>query len=178
LFYSGLFFLVSYLGNDFDYLDSVFFAVGIFFGIVLMRLDEVLLFKYYLEPKDYLEAKAKKTRSRLEPSSKPIFFGEFGQSSKKINLITRSLLFIFSLFPLGLFIITSTGSELGIGMFLGIITTLLLELIKYRKNEDSFHARFLFQLKRKLSTKEINFFVASFGILTLIFALLTFFLGR
>lgn len=155
LFHSGLFFLVNYFGSDLNYLDSLFFATGIFAGTVLMHLDEVFLFQYYLEPHDYL---------------KP--------GSEKINLITRSLLFIFSLFPLGLFMITSTGSELGVGLFLGIITTLSLELIKYRKDEDYFHTRFLFQLKRKLSMKEINFFVASFSVLTLVFVLLTFFLGR
>ena len=149
LFYSGLFFVANYFDGSSNYLDLFLFSIGVLLGLFLMYFDEEFLYQYYLEPR-----------------------------ATKINLITRSLLFIFSLFPLGVFIITSTGSELGVGLFLGIITTLLFELIRYRSSVGNFHTRFLFQLKRKLSIQEINFFVTSFGILTLIFVLLTFFLGR
>ncbi|NCQ66024.1 MAG: hypothetical protein COZ34_03110 [Candidatus Pacebacteria bacterium CG_4_10_14_3_um_filter_34_15] len=114
-----------------------------------MDLDEAVFYKYYLE-----------------------------KNETEIKLITRSVLFMFSLLPMGIFIVTSTGSEIGIGLFLGILTTLLIELIIYRNSIDLFHSRFLSQLKRKLSAQEIKYFVSIFSVLTLIFVLLTFFLGR
>ena len=147
--FSGLYFLTTYFKGTLDYFDVLFIGIGTTLGVILMYLDESILHRYYLEP-----------------------------HAEKIKLMTRSLLFMISLPPLGLFIVSSTGSKLGIGLFLGIITVLLLELILYKENADFFHSRFMFQLKRKLSSKEIDFFVASFGGLTLVFILLIFFLGR
>ena len=123
--------------------------MGVVSGIALMSLDEAIFYKYYQEP---------------------------GSTDKK--LITRSLVFILALLPMGLFIITSTGSESGIGLFLGIITVLSLELIVYRNNIDLFHSRFMSQLKRRLSIQEIKYFVASFTSLAFVFVLLAFFFGR
>jgi hypothetical protein len=146
--YAGIFFATSYLKSGIDYLDLTLFAVGLTFGVVLMFLDEIFLYKYYL-----------------------------AKDATKINLMTRSLLFITSLIPLGFFIVTSTGSKLGTGLLLGIITTLVLELVEARNNSDYFHSRFLFQLKRKISNKEMNIFVGLFSFSALIFAMMTLFLG-
>jgi len=167
LVYSGLFFLANYFGGDgVNYLDLTLFTTGVTLGIALMYLDEAVFYQYY---------SGDDTESFKVGSSSKVLIGS---RTAKINLITRSLLFMISLLPLGLFIVTSTGSELGIGLFLGIITILLLELVLYRKNINLFHSRFMFQLKRRLSIKEINIFVASFAGFTLIFNLLLFFLGR
>jgi len=149
LFYLGLFFLANFFKGEISYYNLIFFTVGTVLGTILMDLDEAVFYKYYLE-----------------------------KNETEIKLITRSVLFMFSLLPMGIFIVTSTGSEIGIGLFLGILTTLLIELIIYRNSIDLFHSRFLSQLKRKLSAQEIKYFVSIFSVLTLIFVLLTFFLGR
>ncbi|PJC43625.1 MAG: hypothetical protein CO039_02935 [Candidatus Pacebacteria bacterium CG_4_9_14_0_2_um_filter_34_50] len=149
MFYLGLFFLANFFKGEISYYNLIFFTVGTVLGTILMDLDEAVFYKYYLE-----------------------------KNETEIKLITRSVLFMFSLLPLGIFIVTSTGSEIGIGLFLGILTTLLIELIIYRNSIDLFHSRFLSQLKRKLSAQEIKYFVSIFSVLTLIFVLLTFFLGR
>lgn len=135
--------------SEINYYNLILFAAGTLLGTILMNLDETVFYKYYLE-----------------------------KDATEIKLITRSLLFMFLLIPLGIFIVTSTGSEIGMGIFLGIITILLIELIIYRKSIGLFHSRFLSQLKRKLSLQEIQYFVSIFSILVLIFVLLTFFLGR
>ncbi|OIO43655.1 MAG: hypothetical protein AUJ41_04770 [Candidatus Pacebacteria bacterium CG1_02_43_31] len=149
MFYLGLFFLANFFKGEISYYNLIFFTVGTVLGTILMDLDEAVFYKYYLE-----------------------------KNETEIKLITRSVLFMFSLLPMGIFIVTSTGSEIGIGLFLGILTTLLIELIIYRNSIDLFHSRFLSQLKRKLSAQEIKYFVSIFSVLTLIFVLLTFFLGR
>lgn len=155
-FYSIIFFLTNYFSESLKYLEWTLFTLGLVIGVILMALDEFVLYKYYLDP------------IKSDESAK----------SSDIKLITRSLLFIISLIPLGIFIITSTGSEMGIGLFLGIITILLIELISFRKNINSFHKRFLSQLKIKLSAQEVKYFVAIFSFFTMIFVLLTFFFGR
>ncbi|MBP7700932.1 hypothetical protein KA111_02600 [Candidatus Woesebacteria bacterium] len=149
IIYLILFLVVNYFRGDLNFFDLFIFSFGTLMGTVLMDLDELILYKYYLLPDD-----------------------------KNIKLITRSLVFIISLLPLGLFLVTSTGSESGVGLFLGIITILLYELIIYRNNIDLFHERFLSQLKRKLSKQEIKYFVSGFCLFTFVFILFTFFLGR
>jgi hypothetical protein len=94
------------------------------------------------------------------------------------KLATRSLLFLISLFPLGLFLLTSTGSPTGVGMFLSIISVLSLDIFSYRKNLPAFHHRFLYQLKRKITDKEHKIFTVVFIALTFVYAFLVLFLGR
>jgi hypothetical protein len=94
------------------------------------------------------------------------------------KLATRSLLFLISLFPLGLFLLTSTGSPTGVGMFLSIISGLSLDIFTYRKDLLAFHHRFLYQLKRKITAKEHNIFTISFIAATFFYAFLVLFLGR
>ncbi len=149
LFYLGLFLIVNFFKGNINYYNLIFFTVGTLLGTILMDLDEAVFYKYYLE-----------------------------KTETNVKLITRSLLFMISLLPLGIFIVTSTGSEIGIGLFLGILTTISIELIIYRNSIELFHSRFLSQLKRKLTVQEIMYFVSGFSELTLIFVLLTFFLGR
>jgi len=159
LIYGAVFFLTAYLDNTVNYLDLALFVLGIVLGMLLMFLDENFFYRYYLELPDNF-----KTDSTLDKAN--------------LKLTTRSLLFMVSLFPLGLFIVTSTGSKLGMGLFLGIITILLLELIEYKKEIDLFHKRFMSQLKKTLNIKEVNMFVIGFGTIMLFFTLLIFFSGR
>lgn len=148
VFYGVLYLMNTVIRDNFSYLNLLYFVSGASLGVVLMYLDETYLFKYYLEP-----------------------------HAEKLKLMTRSLLFIIFLLPLGLFIISSTASKLGAGLFLGVVSVLLLELLFYRPNIEEFHSRFLFQLTRKLSKKEIDYFVLIFSIFTFIFIFLTFILG-
>lgn len=94
------------------------------------------------------------------------------------NLATRSLLFIFSLLPLGIFLITSTGSSMGVGLFIGVVSVLSLEMFNLRKSLSLFKDRFLFQLKRDLSMDEQNVFISIFIGLSLLFGFLVIFAGR
>ena len=75
LCYAALFVVAIYFGKSASYVDAIFFTVGLLLGVALLEVDESLLFKYYREP-----------------------------DSDNFQLMTRSLLFIFSLFPLGIFL--------------------------------------------------------------------------
>ena len=94
------------------------------------------------------------------------------------KLATRSLLFLLSLLPLGVFMLTSTGSAIGVGMFLSIISGLSLDLFTYRKDINGFQHRFLYQLKRKITHDEHKIFTMVFISLTVLYAFLVIFSGR
>jgi hypothetical protein len=99
-------------------------------------------------------------------------------NSTKKQLATRSLLFIAALYPLGLFILTSTGSAVGVGMFLSIISGLALEFYLLRHNLASFQERFLYQLKRTITPQEHRYLTTFFISSTLFYGFLVIFLGR
>ena len=150
----GLFVLATYLGKAVNYTHALFFAVGLLIGAALLEADENYLYKFYTE--------------------------ESSQTSQTTHkqMATRSVLFIASLFPLGLFLMTSTGSPVGVGVFLGVSITLAFEFFSFRNNKADFEKRFLYQLKREITVQEHKSFVWLFIAATVLYALIVIFLGR
>lgn len=111
----------------------------------------------------------------LEADEK-FLFKYYDEDDKR--LVTRSFLFLVSLGPLGLFLLTSTGSSLGVGMFLGIISSLSLEMYTMRNDLSAFKKRFLFQLRRDISHDEHTIVTTVFIAATVLFGFLVIFLGR
>lgn len=92
-----------------------------------------------------------------------------------VPLISRSVLFILAYLPLAFFLLTSSGSILGMGLILGIGVQLALEMLSLRSDQALFQARFLTQLKRPLSLQEVTllsfgfmFFVAVSAVVTVL----------
>jgi len=106
------------------------FVIGLYVGLVIMLADEKWLYKYYVN-----------------------------DNSRQIKLITRSVVFLLTLIPLSLFVVTSTNGVLGWGVILGIWMTILVEMWSLRNSQKQFHKWFLFDLKKKLSADEINYIV-------------------
>lgn len=76
------------------------------------------------------------------------------------GLVTRSLLFIGALLPLGLFMLTSTGSELGTGLVMGLLFNTLDKWWNWRRQPEIFNQKVFFQFGRQLKANEINALVA------------------
>jgi len=106
------------------------FVIGLYVGLVIMLADEKWLYKYYVN-----------------------------DNSRQIKLITRSVVFLLTLIPLSLFVVTSTNGVLGWGVILGIWMTILVEMGSLKNSQKQFHKWFLFDLKKKLSADEINYIV-------------------
>lgn len=115
---------------------SSFYILGWFLGMLLLILDKNYLYKYYYE-------------SIHRPED------------KFARLVTRSLLFILSYFALSLFLITSSGSSLGMGIILGIGLSLSYELWNSRTYVDFFNQYFI-QSKKVWKAKEIDNLVKVF----------------
>jgi hypothetical protein len=90
--------------------------------------------------------------------------------SKQTHLTTRSLFFLLIYIGMSLYVLTSTGSILGMGLILGIGLHFCLDFWWYKRDTTQFDDFFLWQLKKKLQPQEINYVVYGF---TTFFAVMT-----
>lgn len=130
-----LFTLLHYLRKD-NFNESIFYILGWGAGIALMYLDKNQLYKYYYES-IYLK------------------------DDKFARLVTRSILFIISYFGLALFLITSSGSNFGIGIIMGIGLILGLEMWHSKLYIEFFNQYFI-QSKKLWNKSDIDMFIKVF----------------
>lgn len=137
--------VVYYLFHQ-NFLAVALYVVGWFAGMGLLIWDKNQLYKYYFEsvhlPNDHFA-----------------------------RLITRSLLFILAYCVLSVFLITSGGNSLGVGMVAGIGLGLLFELWQSKTYVDFFNHYFI-QAKKSWNAAEINRFVQFFIIFYIITSIL------
>lgn len=94
-----------------------------------------------------------------------LFYGYYNElKTLPKQLLTRSALFILAYVALTVFMVTSTGNLIGIGMILGIGITLSLEMWKAQHSQELFHKQFLFQVKRHFTPIEVNRVVLGFTV--------------
>lgn len=132
VYVTPFFFVVS------PWMRFALFAVGVLLGYALLIFDRVRLFKFYNEDEELEQAE---------------------QNQRDPFLVTRSTLFLLALIPLGLFVITSTGSALGGGLMMGLLLGLIFEMWEYRRLPQIFKHRFLSQLKTDVSSSDISWIV-------------------
>lgn len=91
---------------------------------------------------------------------------------QKTDLLTRSPLFIISLAPLAVFVVTSTGTFLGNGLVLGILTGLLSEMWQLRLNPDAWSDHFLQNQKIRWSGSEVTHFTWAATVFVVVLSLM------
>lgn len=128
-------------------LSTGFYLLGWYAGLALMVFDKKYLYRYYYES------------VHLE-------------NDKFARLITRSLLFILAYLALSIFIITSSGSSLGMGIISGIGLILCFELWQ-SKNFVEFFNQYFIQAKKQWNKNEIDRFVKFFLVFYTIITLLS-----
>lgn len=80
----------------------------------------------------------------------PIDFAE-------IQATVHSLLFLALLVPISFFVVTSTGSLIGMGLVISLNTNLCLDLLSLSNNKEKLTSEFFSQLKRSPTNNEVNF---------------------
>lgn len=125
--YTALFYFLQIEPNDRSYWQVLILLVGFYLGNALLWADSKFLYGYYNELQTLPQ-----------------------------QLLTRSIVFLLAYVGLAIFLITSSGNLLGIGIILGIGITLSIELWQYKSQPDLFHKMFLFQVKRNFSLLEIQ----------------------
>ncbi len=113
----------------------VLFVLGVLLGWGLLKADQERLYEFYNEEEELKKVQAE---------------------GRQPFLMTRSTLFLLSLVPLGLFVVTSTGSALGGGIMMSLILGIVLELWEYRPLPKEFQQRFLSQMKIDIGAKDIR----------------------
>lgn len=116
------------------------FVLGLLLGLLFLLVDKRWLYQYYRE-------ESPNQLNQTENSNKP---------AQPPFLVTRSFLFLISLVPLSLFVVTSTGSALGSGLILGIIIGLLQEMWHYFRYPAWFNHVFMSQMKESLSAAVVR----------------------
>lgn len=128
---------------------SIIYVVGWYVGILLMILDKKRLYRFYYESIHQKE-------------------------DRFARLITRSLLFMIAYVVLAVFLITSSGSSLGVGIVLGIGAVLAEEVWLSRKYVEFFNQYFI-QSNKKWTAREIErlaYFAMAFFVLSSIFSVI------
>jgi hypothetical protein len=104
-------------------------VTGVVCGVAFLLADESYAYRWYQE----------------KSSSKPRF------------LVSRSPLFLLSLIPLTIFVLTSSGSFWASGMMGGMTLFVLLEMTELRRDPAAFDKRFLPTIKGQVSPQHIQF---------------------
>lgn len=120
------------------------FVLGVILATALLILDEEKFYQFYQES-ETKEGHSGETNNLQKSSSN--------------YLATRSTLFLLSMIPLSFFVVSSTGSAMGSGFVLGLMLNLLLEMWVWQTSAEQFSHRFLSQLKKQLSSTQIQFLV-------------------
>lgn len=129
------------------WLSTGFYLAGWYLGMGLLIWDKKQFYKYYYE-------------------SVHLEHDQFAR------LITRSLLFILAYLALAVFLVTSSGSSLGMGLVAGIGLILAFELWQSRGFVEFFNQYFI-QAKKTWTSLEIDRFVKFFLIFYTIITLLS-----
>lgn len=90
----------------------------------------------------------------------------------QIYLATRSTIFIMALIPLSLFIVTSSGSLIGLGIILTVCSGIFFEMFEFRRDIKKFHNRFLLQINKVYDQRAVNSTVVFAGVFLIIIHLL------
>ena len=161
LLYSVLFFF--FFQNTWAYM---YFVIGIFLGFGIFFLDRI--FHVFFTDPAHEFSQIVKTEWKQRKYIQALQLLLTGRELQE-KLITRSSLFLIAYLATALFMLTSSGSFVGMGMVLGIGLHFCIDFTRYQKDSEKFHRHFLWQLKRRLSDQELRMLVASsWGVLLLL----------
>ena len=102
----------------------VLFVGGVYLGTILLLIDQLWLWRMY---QDEPESQPNATVGTAETAEPPVM------PPRHTFIITKSIFFALLYVPLALFIITSAGSAIGVGLILGIGLQLSFELLRVKR---------------------------------------------
>ncbi len=131
---AGLYLVFVSIPNDRGFGDVIWFVLGAFLGNLFLLVDAKILYPRYNELRTVPE-----------------------------RLITRGFVFVLAYIAASIFVVTSSGSTLGIGMVLGIGYSIMAEMFAYLYTKrEAFSQRFLYQVQRRATPAEEAGYVMAF----------------
>lgn len=145
------------------------FLLGFVFGFLIFILDR-FLHVFFIQPESEFSQQVKARWNERNFKEVVQLFVVARQQQQE--LMTRSVLFFIVYIGLAIYILTSTGSVVGMGLILGIGLHFCLDFWRYRQNEVRFHQQFLWQLKKTLAQQEITYLVVGFSLFFILLSML------
>lgn len=148
-----LLFLIVFFEAWSNWLTLIGFTLAYLFGILLLFSDEQFLYKFYQEKID----------------------SKHNDNTQFSNLASRNFIFLLALPPLSIFVLTSSGSILGIALVMAINSYLLAEMWQLKDEFLLFKDRFLAMSRIQTTPKMVKqicylaFFYFVFLLLNLLF---------
>lgn len=136
--YAVVLLFIHYVLHKLLLLDIIYFLVGASLATLILIADELIVSKYYRE------------------------------DTTDTSLVTRSALFLLAYIPLALFVVTSSGSLIGLGLILALGVSIVIELLSYRNNPAALQQRYLFQVKKEYKPSELLVFIATYVVFVFI----------
>lgn len=125
--------------------QTLILGLGLAIGCGFYILDGMILAKYYAEP------------------------------GQKVQPVSRSLIMLALYWPLAIFVTTSTGSVLGLGLILGLGAFQTWDIVRLHRDEAAFKTYFTIPAKSQLNQLEIKIISAIWSTVFLILAISYFF---
>lgn len=122
----------------------ILFMVGALIAVVILWFDEFKGYTWYAEP------------------------------DSPVQLITRSPLFFAAYLPMTIFMVTSSGSALGMGIVLSIGWILLTELLLMRSDISALNARFYVPGTKTLQHREFQAVMAFLAVFLVVMSVLVY----
>ncbi len=95
----------------------------------------------------------------------------YERRAEQVHLSTRTVFFIVAWIPIGLYVITSTGSMLAAGLVMGVGLHLLFDMAEDWGNLERLKSWLFWQIKRPITDREaqtvIGVYVVAFVVLSL-----------
>lgn len=127
------------------WLPLLFLGVGILVGIVILMLDEKVVYRYYY-------------RYLYDPE-KP---------DKPTTVITRSFLFVLIYWPMAMYILSTSSTTFAQGLVLGIGLKLGLDLWFSHKDVETMKQVFVIPSNSKITATEVSIFTYVWWVLLVI----------
>lgn len=164
-----LLYSVMFLWSFPGLVEFVLFVIGVVMGVNILLLDR-FLHAFYLYPEhDFNQLLQEEWRKKNWKGLLHVFrqaepFQE--------QLMTRSMVFLLCYLFLAIFVLTSTGSVIGMGVILGMGLRYVVDFWRLSKAPEQFTKQFLWQVKRSVTPQEIRTMVVGSTVLFLVITLL------
>jgi len=141
-------------------LSTVWFLVGGLLGMALPMADR-LGYVYYSRPQEQLSMQVKDLIKRgMLVQALAVMIA---RREEQVRLSMNNVLFLAVWVALSIFVITSTGKPLAIGMVLGVGLDLVFDLWKDRKRPEYLMGRLFWPLRRNIVWSETVLTARVFG---------------
>jgi len=156
-----------FIGSFPNFLSFGLIILGVFIGFQILFFDRVL-HAFYLYPETEFNQLVRSLWANKDYVGvvKALVQAETLQE----KLLTRSTLFLIVYLLMTVFVLTSTGSVIGIGLMLGMGLHYTYDFWRYSRFTEKFTKQYLWQIKRSFTDREIRGFVVGW---TVFFVLLT-----